>query len=84
MKITKITKRIGRKIGLPNFSSVTFETEISADVNIRESDAGFEETVEDTDKKVWELAEKCLTRDIQRWREKVKNGSSKTKEQKKA
>lgn len=76
MKYTRITKRVGRKIGLPNFSSVTFETELSATIE--------GETLEEANQKIWEDCNKCLARDIERWKEKIKHGSSKTKEQEKA
>lgn len=63
MKIIKITKRTGRKIGnSKTFSSVTFETESTVTVNDGE-------TPEDAEQALWEFNVRCLDKDIKRWQE---------------
>lgn len=65
MKLTRITKRLGRVIGLDNFSSVRFESEVEGLVEPNES-------FEEIDEKLFNLAARSLKADIRRWRESTK------------
>lgn len=73
MKITKLTKRLGRTINLGNFNSATFVEE--ATVELSDSD-----NTAEVDKMLYSIVAQMLTDDINRMREDRKNAKNKQKQ----
>ena len=66
MKITKLTKRLGRVIGLKNFSSVTFQEECAVELDSKDDSKVAEQ-------KLYDFTAYMLHKDIQRWKDGIKS-----------
>ena len=62
MKVRILRKRLGRTIGLPNFSSVSFQEEAEIEVGPDESEV-------EAEKALYGLVARMLQKDIKRFRE---------------
>jgi len=67
MQITRLVKRLGRTIGLPNFSSVRFDEEIEVKLEPGEDFV-------EAEQKLYDKVAQMLANDIERMRKAKKNG----------